>query len=186
MDQYFNVMQEIGSRIMPICDGEFMCVLFNDGAQILKVQGNTLADWQTAFREQRASGMTNMLVGLEVALRGGLMPEQVIIATDGGENKGRIGRESGMGAFAEGLNRYARDNGINPNVIVVGLKSSGGGYDHRFARTIQDKGFTVDEFSPPAGEYDYNLFDQIVFVCGGPPAVTLVQRVLETELPRRV
>lgn len=185
MDTYFPVMQQIGSRIMPICDGEFMCVLFNDHAQVLEVIGNTLADWQAAFRGKRASGWTNMQAGFELALRRGLMPDQVIIATDGGENRGTYVRNN-VGSFAETLSRYADQNQMNPNVIVVGLKDTGGRYDNRFARSIQNKGFTVDEFPPPPGEYDYNLFDQIVAVCGGPPAVTLVQRVMETVLPERV
>lgn len=186
MDRYFDVMQQLGSRIMPICDGEFSCVLFSDYAQELKVQGNTLADWQAAFRGQRASGWTSMQAGLDLALRNGFMPEQVIVITDGGENRGRCSGVFGMGAFAESLNLYAQQNSMNPNVIVVGLRDTTGSYGHRFAAMIREKGFTVDEFPPPDGEYDYNLFDQIVAVCGGPPAVTLVQRIMETERPRRI
>lgn len=185
MDRYFNVMQQIGSRVMPICDGEFSCTLFSDFAQELKVPGNTLTDWQAAFKGKRANGWTNMQAGLDLALKNGFMPEQVIVITDGGENRGTYVRND-VGSFARALSRYADETQSNPNVIVVGLRNTNGDYDNRFARSIRDAGFNVDEFPPPEGEYDYNLFDQIVAVCGGPPAVTLVQRIMETVLPRRI
>jgi hypothetical protein len=186
MDQYFGVLQQIGSRVMPICAGDFMCILFNDMGQELRVEGNTLADWQQAFRGQRAGGTTSMKAGLDLALKGGFMPEQIIVATDGGENRGRSGRHRGLGAFAHGLVGYADQSGIDPNVVVVGLRDTNGNYHREFAETIRREGFTVDEFPPPRGEYDYNLFDQIVAVLGGPPALTLIEQILAVELPRRV
>ena len=180
MGRHFGTAQELGSRVVPICDGQHMTVLFNVAAQVLDVGDGSLASIQKAFRGKRAGGMTSMKAGLDLALRYGMMPQQIIVMTDGGENSGRHERYNGLGAFASTLNEYAGRTGTNPNVVVVGL----GNYDSRFADSVRRFGFTVDEFQPPEGEYDWNLYDQIVAVLMKEPGVTLVQQIMETVIPR--
>lgn len=171
MEVAFPIAQQLGSRIAPLADGEFMCVLFNDYAQVLQVKGNSFADWQAAFRGQRAGGQTSMQAGFERAIAAGAMPEQIIIVTDEGENVGNLARS---------LLNYEQRTGSMPGVVIV---ACGGYSSHALSYNLNQAGIRFDRFEIKGD--DYYVYDQIAALLGGAPAQSIVERILETPLPYR-
>jgi len=77
----------------------------------------------------------------------------------------------------------------SPNVVIVGVPgeieyAGRVEYNSRFTAALGAEGLIVDEFQTDGK--DYYIYDQIVAVLGGPPAVSIIERILATQLPRRV
>jgi len=125
----------------------------------------------------RANGWTSMLAGLSCALKAGFTPEQIVVLTDGGENR----PYNRVGAFADGLSKLGAEM---PSVVVIGVPDANGQYHYAFAHSIRNIGAHVDEFVTDGN--DYYVLDQVAAVLGGPPAVSIVERIMEVEMPRRV
>jgi Mg-chelatase subunit ChlD len=161
---------EFGARIAPLCDGEIMVVTHNDHAQEVTVANKaSLQGWQQAFMGIRANGQTNMQRALELALQRGFMPQKIVLVTDGGENQG---------SFRRTVDNYA-EQGIEPAVVQITVDS---GERNQLARNMQDTHLRYDQF---VYEGDYYVFDQVASVIGGPPAKSLIEKILETQFPHR-
>jgi hypothetical protein len=173
MERAIEVAQQFGSRIAPMVSGDLMVVAFHDYAQEIKVTDNTLAGWQTAFRGIRPGGWTSMQAGLDLALHNGFMPEQVVIITDGGENRGN---------YAMSLKAYEQRTGYSVHTVIMQIRNRSGMSD--LVHNLNSVGIRHDLFETDGS--DYYIYDQVAAILGGPPAKTIVERILETELPRRV
>lgn len=176
MEPAIEIAQQFGSRLAPICDGDLMVVAFNDYAQVVEVEDPSYAGWQTAFRGIRTDGWTSMEAGLNLALNQGFGPEQIVVITDGGENRG---------SFVRGLKKL-EDN--PPHIVVLWTAPSGqwqGRISDTFTSSVERAGYRVDKFEINPTNPDYYLYDQVAALLGGPPALSLVERILQTKLPRR-
>lgn len=167
MERALRVAQELGARIGPLCD-DLMVVVFNDYAQEIKVGGANLADWQRGFLGVRAGGATAPGAGLKYAIDRGFYPEQVVIITDGGENRQPLYARLMM----------ATDQSIH--TIMIRLP----GDPDVLSSTIQGAGLRLDRFETDGS--DYYVYDQVISLLGGPPAQSLVEQILDIELPRRI
>jgi hypothetical protein len=160
---------EFGARIAPMCP-DLMCVAFNDYAQEIKVSGDgSLSDWKHAFRGIRASGRTSIGGALEYAVRKGFTPEQVVIISDGGENT--------MPYYSNVVNRTGTQM---PDTTLIRI---GGPSGDSLSHNMAHDGWPMHLFEFTG---DYYLFDQVIALLGGPRAKSVVEAILETELPRRV
>jgi len=176
MEPAIEVAQQFGSRLAPICDGDLMVVAFNDYAQVIEVEEPSYTGWQTAFRGIRTDGWTSMEAGLNLALKQGFEPEQIVVITDGGENRG---------SFVRGLRRL---EDAPPHIVVLWTAPSGRwvlNVRDTFTPSIEQAGYRVDKFEIDPTNPDYYLYDQVAALLGGPPALSLIERILQTELPRR-
>jgi len=176
MESAISVAQQFGSRIAPLCEGDLMVVAFNDYAQEIMVAGNTLQDWRRAFAGIRAGGWTSMEAGLALALKGGFMPQQIIVITDGGENRGEFTRSL----------RAIEDQ--QPHIVVIHISPVSTYYQGGdvFSKKIENAGYRLDKFEIDGANPDYYIFDQVAALLGGPPALSLIEQILAVELPRRV
>jgi hypothetical protein len=170
MQKAIEVAKRFATRIVPICVGELMCVAFDSTARpvdISKVE--KLSDAVAAFKYIRADGQTSIEAGLRHALGKGFVPEQVVIITDGGEN---------MGRYVRTLESMDQTYGQVPNTIVIGIPTSW--QRNILAERIRMAGHPLEYL-----EYrgDYYLFDQVAALLGGPPALSIVDRILATPIP---
>lgn len=171
METTLDVSVAFASRIAALSDGPFMWVVFNDYARILDFTDRTLAGAQRAVKGLRAGGGTSMQAGLEAALRVGFMPEEISIVSDGGER---------VGNFANALGAIERAGGQSPHITL--LRVPGNDPDW-FSERVTSAGYRLDKFETDGR--DYYVFDQIAAILGGPPALTLIDRILSTSLPHR-
>lgn len=170
MQRAITVAQEFATRIVPICVGELMCIAFDRTARPVDVSGvKSYSDAVAAFKYIRADGQTSVEAGLQFALSKGFIPEQVVVITDGGEN---------VGDYTRTLRKMDKTYGAVPNTIIVSIPTSLHG--NILARKMKVAGLPVEvlEYSG-----DYYLFDQITALLGGPPALSIVDRILATEIP---
>jgi hypothetical protein len=164
-----DVGTAFGAHIGPLCD-DLICVIFDDAARVVSVQGTGLAAWETALRGVRPGGGTSMSAAWNVITQAGFEPGQLIFVTDGGERHGP--------QLAPILAR----KDVPPHVVVIRVP---GNDDDWFTGRLQGADLLVDKFEV-GGKTDYYLFDQIAAVLGGPRALRLAERIAATELPRRV
>lgn len=161
---------EFGARIAPLCDGEIMVVTHNTFAQeIVVTDKSSLSSWQQAFVGIRANGGTNMQRALELALERGFMPQKIVLVTDGGENSG---------SFRNTVERYA-EQGVEPTIVQITVDNNEQNY---LSRNMNGTHLRYDQFVFTG---DYYVFDQVTMLLGGPPAKSLVEKILEVEFPRR-
>jgi hypothetical protein len=174
MEQALETAVQFGARIAPLCANDLMVVVHNDYGQVLPVEDrNSLASWQQAFKGQRAGGGTNMERSFEVALKAGFMPQAIVLITDGGERGGNL---------TQAIEVYNQQSGIETQVSMIRI-SEGPHIDHNWlGERLQQSSIRYDQFEY---EGDYYLFDQVAALLGGPSAKSLVEVILETQLPRR-
>lgn len=173
MNLAIDIAMKFGARIAPLCDGDLMVIAHNTEGRIIEVpsdQRDQLSVWEQAFKGIRAGGGTNHQRGLIRALEVGFMPQSVVLITDGGENGGD---------FTLNLSNFAANTSFEPHVVMIHLD----GQANVLGPKLEASSLRYDEFN---FDGDYYLFDQVGAILGGPAAKSLVQRVLDTELPRRI
>jgi hypothetical protein len=116
--------------------------------------------------------MTSIGKGLDFAIKKDFQAEQIVIITDGGENQ--------EPHFVD----VYENKKLSANVIVLGLKSTHGVKEFEaFCKHMTQAGIRNDMFDASGG--DYYAYDQAVALLGGPKAKSIVEAILETELPHR-
>ncbi len=173
MDKAISTAIQFGARIAPLVDGDLMVVAHNTEGRIITVpsdQRGKLAAWEQAFKGIRAGGGTTHQHGLTKALEAGFEPQSIVLLTDGGENNLD---------FTRNISMYAANTNTEPHIVMIHME----GEENRLGEKLEASSLRYDELE---FEDDYYLFDQVGALLGGPPAKSLVQRVLDTELPRRV
>jgi hypothetical protein len=165
-----NAAQQFGARISPLCDGRLVVVAFDTHAREIKVEDTaSLISWESAFRGIKAGGGTSIGSGLKYALDMGFQPQQVVIITDTGENTNPL------------LVNVARQFANPPEFIFIVVPTHDRGI---VIGDLRDKGYQVEvfEINDPG---DYWIYDQVASILGGPPSASLVDQILQTQLPRR-
>lgn len=87
MEAAIAVAREIAVLIAPLCTGSLWAYVFNDTADRVEPMEKTRKGWGDVFRYVAANGYTSIGCGLQKALNDGVRPEQIILVSDGGENK---------------------------------------------------------------------------------------------------
>lgn len=170
MERAIEVGREFAYRIAAQCAGKLFVYAFQDRARAVRGPcENSLAGWRAAFQGIRAGGRTSMESGVSAAMRDGAMPEQIVIITDGQEN---------VGDYTRALRVLEREVGAPVQTVLLLV----GTVDNVLGRRVRQGGYLLEEFRF-AG--DYNIFDNVVALLGGPPAMTVVDRILSVEFPRR-
>jgi hypothetical protein len=161
------------NHIAPRLDiDDAMLVWFRESAGEIKTGSLEYSDVKQATRELRPAGGTSMTAAFQYAIASKFEPEQVVWITDGGENGHRS--YAGIGSVGRLLAEY-------PDIhnVVLGIANSHGDYDANFAASIDG----AEEFKY---EGDYYIFDQVGNLLAGERRKTLVEEILEIELPEVV
>lgn len=171
-----EVAKRLGSMIAPLCDAKLQVICFREHAFALEVQGEkTLADWEEAFKMVRADGYTSLGSALDTAWKSGFIPEQVIFLTDQQENSG---------PFLRDVYQRMLQEGHDPAFVFVNIHSS--------TRQVSD---ALEQAGARVQVFDFNEdmsrpgwwvpLDQVITVLAGEGPVSIVDRIMALELPRR-
>lgn len=165
---------EVGKRIAALISGmaaaDLFVYAFDTMPYPVKATGNQLSDWERAFQHIKANGATSIGCGLEAMRLRKQLVEQIILVTDGGENKAPY--------FVETLDAYKRDLKVEPSVLIVKV-----GYSYDWLeRKLQEKQVQIDTFTF-AGDY-YSL-PNLMPLLSRPSRLELLMEILETPLPVR-
>ncbi len=123
----------------------------------------------------RADGTTSLGAALEMAWKQGFIPEQAVYLTDQGENHGPF--------LVQVYTRLIQE-GHDPAFIFVNILSS----TRQVSKDLEEAGARVQVF-------DFNedmsrpgwwvALDQVVVVVAGEGPVSIVDRIMALELPKR-
>lgn len=170
-----EVAKRLGSLVAPLCDAELRVFCFREDAFLLEVKGKALADWEEAFRMVRADGLTSLGAALEAAWGSGFIPKQAVFVTDQGENRG---------PFLHEVYRRMVAEGHNPAFVFLNVRSD----CRKVSDALELLGARVQVFdlvedlSRPGW---WVVLDQVIAVLGGEGPLSLVDRIMALELPRR-
>lgn len=171
MTKAIPVAVNMTSHLAPYLDfDKTMLVWFKHMAGEIKPRSLSYEDLVDSVKLLRATGGTSMVAGLNVSRDKGFDAQNIVVITDGGENGSAA---SHMGAMATEVSRM---NPI-PQIIIVGV----GSYDRNFTRSFDNLGISVEEFI--FEKDDYYLYDQVGALLAGARRKTLVESILEIELP---
>ncbi|MEW5857620.1 MAG: hypothetical protein AB1861_09605, partial [Cyanobacteriota bacterium] len=165
---------EVGKRIAALISGmaaaDLFVYAFDTMPYPVKATGNQLSDWERAFQHIKANGATSIGCGLEAMRLRKQLVEQIILVTDGGENKAPY--------FVETFDAYKRDLKVEPSVLIVKV-----GYSYDWLeRKLQEKQVQIDTFTF-AGDY-YSL-PNLIPLLSRPSRLELLMEILEIPLPVR-
>lgn len=167
MDAVIKAVPQFISRIIPQCDDRVFLSWFNDAARTVEVTGMNYQGCQDAVKGVRAGGGTRPQAALESALKVGCMPNKLVMVTDGGERSGSF-------------TRTLRRSGLEPQLAMIRLP----GDPNWLAPRLREDGFVVDVFETDGT--DYYVFDQVITLLSGEPVLSIIESIMQTELPRRV
>jgi len=175
MEKAIEITPEFASRIWALSD-DVAIIAHNSSAWKINVPdtGNPLQDVRKALHGTRAMGGTQFDVCLQKSRELGRTPQRIVMLTDGGENG--FGTQ---GRFAPALQRYVDETGVVPQLTMIEVK----GYrtnDDCLSGRIRQAGFEIEKFKY---EGDYYLFDQVVTFLQGETPKSLVEKIMEVELP---
>ncbi len=177
MESAITFAQHTASRIAPLCDGAFAVVAFDTNGRVITSRDNSLAGWQVAFRMIRANGGTSAGAGLSTALSAGFMPEQVVVITDEDENQRPF--------YADVLQQYVEQTGLMVNTYVISLPMNYFIVRHNgLSRSLVAAHLPCERFEIDSS--DYYVLDQISQMLTGKKGTTLVDLILQRQLPYRV
>jgi len=161
--------------VASICEAQLKIYCFNDVAFEVKVSGNTLQDFEEAFRMIQADGATCLGIPLKMCVNSGFIPEQVIYITDQGENR----RPSLVEVYRELL-----EKGIDPRFIFVTLR----GFDmtREVVKELESVGADVVDYTMRSLTRDtgwYMELDNVIPLLTKGGYLELVQKIMALELP---
>lgn len=178
MDMAIEVGTQIAGRIGPACRDRAFLALHNEYGRVVEITGKSYQECQHLVRGIRAGGGTRHEAALAAAFKAGCTPNKIVLVTDGGENQGD---------FTRLLRAYSNQEGYEPQLAMI--RTVAPRCDpNRLGERLQRGGFRLDVYET-RGERDradYNVLDQVVELLGGPPAMGLVDRIMEVVLPHRV
>jgi len=157
-------------RILPLCeDGKIF--IHNDVARQLKVAdtGHPYQDVKKVLRGVRAGGGTLHSEAFKLSRRMGRNPDKIVLLTDGGENRNQLSRE---------LRQYEEETGKTPVLVMIQFR----GTDPNVLQSyLRQEGYTIQVF-PFTG--DYYIYDQVTALLGGPAVTSILDVIVQTEIPR--
>jgi len=179
MQQAIEITPQFASRIWPLCD-DVAIIAHNSSAWEIAVQdtGSPLQDVRNALHGTRAGGGTLFVPALQKSRQLGRNPQRIVMLTDGGANR------SGL---ASALGRYEEETGIVPLLTMIEVRGTQAN-DDVLSRELQQAGFEIEKYKAQDldGNVDYFVFDQVVSFLSGDVVKSLVEKIMELELPRRV
>jgi len=175
MNKAIEITPRFASRIWPLCDDPVL-IAHNVTAWEITVKdtGNPLQDVTNALHGTRAGGGTQFAPALAKSRELGRTPQRIVMLTDGGENG--YGNRPGL---AEALARYESETGILPQLTMIEVRGPNYNADVLSER-LNAVGYEIEKF---VFNDDYYLFDQVTAFLQGETPKSLVENIMEVELP---
>jgi len=151
-------------------DASVRLVYFDSSARVFDVTGYSRSDIEEITSRIRPGGFTSMLSGWQALDRIDFIPNKAIFVTDGGENSGV-------------LSDHLRQQGWEGQLSIVWV-SDARRSDSAFQDRLERAGYTVDVIDARDSP-DFELVaEQAGELLGGPAAMTIADRINDTEIPR--
>jgi len=177
MDVAIESAQKLLEYLAPLIKGELNVYAFNNHVRAVALPDKlTPSSIRNVFGRLRAGGGTTPAVVVDAMAEAGVLPDRIVLLSDGGEGGW------GPANFAVTLANYYESMGETlPGIVFVRLP----GMADSMTRTFEQNGYVLERFEVPNMD-DYTILDNVGKLLAGKPRQGLYQRVLETQLPRRI
>lgn len=165
-----SLVSYLGPRIAD--PKNLMIVTQDDEARVIKPRDLTFEGVSSAMRLIRAGGWTSLGVGLAKAIQLGFEPTHIVHITDGGENR--------VPYYGQTMLFHKLEHVTTTVIGVHGAR----GYKPAWASELRNRGLRVEEFTlTPNQTQDYYAFDQVAAILAGKGKKSLVETILDLEMP---
>lgn len=166
---------EVGKRVSSLISGateaKLYVVAFDTIAYEINAQGNTMTDWEKAFRPILANGGTSIGSALDYLMRKNVIVEQIVIITDEDELSSPL--------FSEVYKKYVDKFKTSPAVILITI----GAADRKLSKYLSASGIAFDKYSPENN--DYYSMPGLITMLARKSKLDLLYEVMDTPLPKR-
>ena len=174
MDSAINLAKDLAAAIAQAAVEEPYVVLFDSVPEKIKWKKSdgditTRSAWDRKFKMYKAGGYTHLFSCIDLMIREGYNPEQIVIVTDEGENGGHTYRS---------LQEFNKQQGYYPDVVIVRI-----GSDSRVTNSLKHIGVKVDVLQ--CDNTDNISIPNILSVLSRKSIFDLTQDILELDLPSK-
>ncbi|ABW25389.1 vWA domain-containing protein [Acaryochloris marina] len=170
MSSAIEVGKRLAAMISGISQADLFVYAFDTIPYPVQSQGSDLSDWERAFKLIKAGGGTSLGCALEVMCQHQQKVDQIILVTDEGGNTTPY--------FAETYQRYCREFGLLPNVVIVRV-----GHAYKLVENqLRQQQAPVETFT---FQGDYYALPNLVPLLTRPSRLELLMEIMETPLPIR-
>ncbi len=166
---------EVGKNAAALISGatiaELTVVAFDTTPMPVVSQGNTLSDWEKAFKPVRPGGSTSMGSALKYLMEMNKIVETIIVITDEGENANPL--------FSAVYSLYEKKFNVRPNVVIIHV----GPADNTFSNNLKRANIDFDMYTP-AGS-DYYALPGLIPLLAKTSKLDLVIEIMNTPLISR-
>jgi hypothetical protein len=170
MEIAIEVAKQVGAMISSLCTADLFVYAFDTAAYPIRLSGDTLAEWERAFKGINAAGGTSCGVALEWMRKKKQYVEQILMITDEEENTAPF--------FIQALERYCYDLNTQPNLCIVKVR----GASNRIERDCRKAAVACDTF---LFDGDYYSLPNLVPLLAKPSRVELLMEIMEYPIPKR-
>lgn len=178
MDQAIEVLRELIAHIAPLVVAPIWIVAFNTRGIVLDLPADLTDEdaVEQMLARIRATGGTSIGAGLRVGLQAaehdGVWPQEVLIITDTGDNTRPF--------LVDVAQSIYQDHPLDmPHFTFLELP----GEKRSVLADMRRVGFDIDVFNMGHATRDYAVFDQVAALISGPAGQTVIQQIMEYDLP---
>jgi hypothetical protein len=172
MENAIEVGKQIATLVSSLCEARLAVYAFDSHPHPVVAEGTELRDWERAFRNVRAGGMTSLGAPLEAMQKQKQAVEQILLVTDEEENTPPY--------FADAYGEYAAALNVMPDLVIVKVGRAGDWVERKLKE--KQPAMVVDTFLF-AGDY-YSL-PNLIPMLTRPSRLELLMEIMETPLPVR-
>jgi len=170
MENALEVGKQIAALVSGIAETGLLVYTFNHTSHPITAKGTNLSDWETAFKNIHAGGMTSIGCALEAMHQNKQIVEQIILVTDEAENTAPY--------FNQVYATYQQALKVQPNVLIVKVGNATDWVEKHLAKAQVE----VETFNFKG---DYYALPNLVPLLSRPSRLDLLMEIMETPLPVR-
>ncbi len=167
MENAIEVGKQIAILTSGIAETYLVVYAFHSTFYPINANGTRLSDWEAAFKDIRAGGMTSIGCALEAMRRNKQVVEQIILVTDEQENTAPF--------FNQTYTTYQEEFKVQPNVLIVKVGNATDWLEQHLRRAQVE----VDTFDFKG---DYYALPNLVPLLSRPSRLDLLMEIMETPL----
>ncbi len=176
METAIEVAKHVAAKIAPLAEEPMTMMAFRDYVADITPPSWDLGSLEQSMEMLSPGGRTTLGGALQKALQRGDVPDQVVYVTDQGENEPPA---------LPNVYDQAIQWGADPQFVFINV---GNTTTEKVSRQLADKGARVEvfHFDPDTDRPGwYAELDQFIPVMTGPGPLSLVDRIMDLDLPER-
>lgn len=170
MENAIEIGKQVAALVSGITEADLVVFAFDTMPYPIYSNGDTLSDWERAFRHIVANGATSIGCALELMRLQRTYVEQIVIITDQEENTPPF--------FTKVYEAYSNEMAIQPNVVIINVRARASYIE----RQLIAAGVQVDTWTFTG---DYYTLPNLVPLLSRPSRLELLVEILATPLPVR-